>query len=89
MSRATFALVDDAARRRAELRRNDAERWPLRSYKLGSEPIVDPLDRSTVDERIATMWPLARQAWRVSGKAVPTYARHEAPGSVIRGRKSP
>jgi hypothetical protein len=79
----------DAAARRAEQRRQRAQEWPVRLYRLGAEPSLDPLDRSTVDERIAAMWPLARAAWSVAGKTVPSYQRHDTPGTIIRGRALP
>ena len=74
----------DDEKARADRRRQRSEEWPIRAYQLGSEPRVDPLDRSTVDERIAAMWPLARTAWAVAGKRIPDYARHQAPGTMIR-----
>ena len=56
----------------------------MRVYSLGEEPLVDPLDRSTADGRVAAMWPLAMAAWSVAGKALPTYERKDAPGRVLR-----
>jgi hypothetical protein len=78
-------FVEDA-KSRAERRRQQSEQWPVRVYRLGAEPNVDPLDRSTVDERIASMWPLARAAWSVAGKPIPDYARRDTPGMLIRAR---
>ena len=69
---------------RAERRRQQASRWPVRRFALGHEPLRDPFDVSTVDERIAMMWPLAREAWSVAGKAIATYERHDMPGALIR-----
>jgi len=69
---------------RAEERRRRAAEWPVRSYRLGEEPVVDPLDRSTVDERLASMWPLARTSWILAGREIPDYERSETPGVVIR-----
>jgi hypothetical protein len=77
--------MDDAAKQRAELRRQRAHEWPVRAYRLEAEPSVDPFDRSTIDERLATMWPLARAAWSVAGNVMPSYARGEVPGRMIRG----
>jgi len=79
----------DAAQRRAEFRRLHGSAWPVRAYRLGEEPTRDPLDRSLVDDRLATMWPLARAAWSVAGKAIPDYPRSEAPGTIVRGRDLP
>ena len=80
--------MDDSGAR-AERRRQRSHEWPVRAYQLGTEPNVDPLDHSTLDERIAAMWPLARAAWSVAGQSIPDYARQDAPGILIRGRTSP
>jgi len=81
--------VDDDAKQRAERRRSHAADWPIRKYALGEEPAVDPLDRSTVDERLASMWPLARAAYRLAGVPLPTYSRAQMPGIMIRKSQSP
>ncbi len=72
---------DDAAK---EQRRAARRGWPIRRYRLGEEPIRDPLDRSSPEERLASMWPLAVEIWTVAGRALPDYSRSEAPGKVIR-----
>jgi hypothetical protein len=46
----------------------------------------DALDQSTIDDRLAAMWPLARAAWSVAGKPLPSYARSDTPGNILRGR---
>ncbi len=76
--------MDFAAIERAERRRQRAADWPVRRYALGSEPVRDPLDRTTVDERIATMWPLAKEAWAVAGKPIASYERSNMPGVFLR-----
>jgi len=76
--------MDPAARERAERRRRRASQWLIRRFALGAEPIRDPLDRSTLDERIAMMWPLAREAWSVAGLSIPTYDRVNMPGELVR-----
>jgi hypothetical protein len=76
--------MDQGAKERAERRREHAAQWPVRRFDLGSEPIRDELDRSTVDERIAMMWPLAKEAWAVAGKPIATYERKNMPGTVLR-----
>lgn len=58
--------------------------WPVREFELGAEPARDALDRSTVDQRIAIMWSLAREAWAVAGKPIPKYERRDMPGAVFR-----
>jgi hypothetical protein len=63
----------------------DARRsWPIRRYRLGEEPSDDLSDMSTAEERLAMMWPLARDAWRLAGRELPAYTRAETPGRVIR-----
>ena len=51
---------------------------------LGDEPLRDPLDRSTMDERVATVWPLTREARAVAGKEIPSHPRSAGPGSMPR-----
>ncbi len=69
---------------RAEARRQRPHEWPIRSHALGREPEVDPLDNSTIDERIALVWVLTMEAWHVSGHELPDYERHQMPGSITR-----
>ena len=76
--------MDTGAKERAAIRRANAADWPLRAYPIAEEPLRDPLDRSTVDERIASVWPLTCEAWAVAGKAVPSYRRSAAPGNMLR-----
>jgi hypothetical protein len=76
--------MDRSMLERAERRRQRAAEWPVRRYDLGSEPVRDPLDRSTVNERIELMWPLAKEAWAVAGKPIPSYPRSEIPGVLVR-----
>jgi hypothetical protein len=76
--------MDSGAKERAAKRRANAGDWPLRAYAIDAEPLRDPFDRSTVDQRIAAMWSLTREAWSVAGKELPTYVRAAAPGSILR-----
>ena len=76
--------MDSGAKERAATRRANAANWPLRSYGIAEEPVRDPLDRSTVDERVAAVWPLTREAWAVAGKEIPSYLRSAAPGNIRR-----
>ncbi len=80
-------LMDSEARERAERRRLRASQWPVRSFDLGHEPLRDPLDRSTVDERIAMMWPLAKEAWSVAGKPIANYERKDMPGALLQRQR--
>lgn len=75
----------DAAARRAA-RRN----WPVRSFNLQDEPGDDLSDRTTPAERIAMMKELAESAWRLAGKPLPSYQRHQMPGRLFdRGEERP
>lgn len=74
----------DAAERRAAERRKRATEWPLRRYRLGEEPKRDPLDASTVDERIGMMWRLSKEGWSVARREMPTYQRSSMPGQMVR-----
>ena len=76
--------VDDAARQRALRRRENPQTWPVRRFALGDEPIVDPLEATSIDERLALMWPLAVQMWTLAGRPMPAYERSDIPGVLIR-----
>ena len=72
---------DDAAR---AARRQARGAWPIRVFRLGGEPGDDLSDRTTPEERIAMMWPLAVDAWTSAGRRLPAYPRDRMPGRVIR-----
>lgn len=62
--------------------------WPIRRFRLGEEPGDDQGAASTPEQRLAMMWPLAREVWRLSGREIPDYPREASPGLVIRsGRR--
>ena len=69
---------DFRARRRARAA------WPVRVFRLGEEPSDDLSDRTTAEERLAMMWPLAVDAWTAAGRALPEYPRRRMPVRVIR-----
>jgi len=48
-------------------------------YRLGAEPGDDLSASTTAEERLAMMWPLALEAWDVSGRPLPRYSRQETP----------
>jgi len=56
--------------------------WPVRVFRLGSEPGDDLSGSTTAQQRIAMMWPLAREAWALSGRPLPSYERRAAPVAV-------
>lgn len=73
----------------ADSRRAARGAWPVRVFRLGDEPGDDLTDRTTPEERLAMMWPLALDAWASTGRQLPTYKRNEMPGRVLRtGRRS-
>jgi hypothetical protein len=55
----------------------DRSTWPVRVYRLGSEPSDDLSAGTTATERLAMMWPLALEAWDLTGRPLPQYARSE------------
>jgi hypothetical protein len=69
---------DDRLRRRAE-----RARWPVVKFSLGEEPSDDLSESTTATERIAMMWPLAESAWRLAGRALPTYDRRTIPARLF------
>ena len=71
---------DPDARARARARAN----WPVHRARLGQEPDDDLVRRTTPMERVLMMWPLARDAWILAGKPIPTYRREETPVRLIR-----
>lgn len=73
----------DSDASRAERARARAS-WPVRRYRLGSEPSEDLSASTTAEERLAMMWELARQAWLLTGRAIPDYERDQTPGALLR-----
>ena len=66
----------ERARQRAE--------WPVRSFRLGEEPDDDLSETTTVAERLSMMWPLAVEAWTLSGRPLPDYHRGNLPARLYR-----
>jgi len=69
---------------RARKRQQNADQWPIRRFALGGEPEVDCRDLRDPEQRLAAMWPLAVQHWRLSGRSLPTYTRAEIPSMIFR-----
>jgi len=67
--------ANNSGKRRSSARRN----WLVRKYRLGEEPSDDLRGATTAEERLQMMWPLTVDAWTLSGKRVPDYARSAAP----------
>ncbi len=64
-------------------RRQARAGWPIVVRGL-DEPDDDISDVTTAAERIAMMWPLAQEAWRLAGRPIPTYDRAHTPTRIFR-----
>jgi hypothetical protein len=71
------------------LRRAARAQWPVRQFRLGEEPPDDLSDVTTPAERIAMMWELAEEAWRIAGCPVPAYDRRSIPTRLFRPGEPP
>ena len=58
---------------------SDRRSWPVRRYALGNEPGSNLSATTTAEERVEMMWPLALEAWILTGRPFPGSARSEAP----------
>ena len=63
--------------------------WPIRRYRLGEEPPDDLSEVTTPAERLAMMWPLAREGWLLAGRPLPTYDRTDLPSRIFRAGEQP
>jgi len=61
----------------------------VRRYVLGAEPGDNISVSTTAEQRLAMMWPLAVEAWRLSGRPLPDYPRSLAPLRLIRLPRPP
>jgi hypothetical protein len=61
----------------------------VRSFRLGEEPGDDLSESTTVEQRLAMMWPLAVEAWTLSGRSLPTYDRESLPARLYRSGEVP
>jgi hypothetical protein len=71
----------DAAHRQA--RRQARAEWPIVVRRL-DQTSDDVSGVTTATERIAMMWPLAQEAWRLAGRQIPTYDRSHTISRVFR-----
>lgn len=59
--------------------------WPGVKTNLAEACGAEDLSATTtVEERLAMMWPLALSAWSLTGQPLPDYTRAQMPGRVIR-----
>jgi hypothetical protein len=56
----------------------------VRKFRLGEEPGDDLSSSTTAEERIAMVWALTLEAWKVSGQPMPDYRRAEMPVRILR-----
>jgi hypothetical protein len=68
----------------SEERRARRAALPIRSFALGQEPSDDLSASTTMDERLAMVWPLTRAAYEAAGLPLDPPPRHLLPGRVIR-----
>jgi hypothetical protein len=76
-------MADDSVAAR-DARRVARARWPIVRVGPGEEQLDDLSETTTPTERIAMMWQLAEEAWRVAGRALPSYARTRLPARLYR-----
>ena len=67
-----------------ERTKSDADRTSVRIFRLGDEPRDDLSDTTSVQERLEILRELTERAWRLSGRAFPTYSRRDIPLRVTR-----
>jgi len=60
----------------------------VRKHRLGEEPSDDLSDATTPEQRLEMMWPLALEAWALTGKPLPDYQRSAAPVRRFRRKVS-
>jgi hypothetical protein len=53
--------------------------WPVRKFRLGSEPGPDLSATTTPEQRLEMVWPLTLEAWALTGRPIPKYSRSETP----------
>lgn len=58
--------------------------WPMVVHTLADEPSEDLSHTTTVEERLAMLWPLAKDAWAIMGQPLPQYERQNMPGRIFR-----
>jgi hypothetical protein len=53
--------------------------WPVRRYRLGEEPGDDLSLTTTAEGRLEMVEILSVEAWTLTGRPFPTYARDDMP----------
>ncbi len=65
-------------------RRNRRASWPVRRFRLGEEPVDDLSSTTTAEERIAMMWPLAKDAFSIGPATAEVTSRAHWPVKIRR-----
>ena len=55
----------------------------MRKLRLTDEPADDLSATTTAEERLAMMWPLAVEAWSLTGRPMPEYERKDTPVRLL------
>jgi hypothetical protein len=63
---------------------SERKNWPIRRFRLGSEPNDDLSAMTTPEERLEMMWALAEEAWTLTGQPFPRYSRSETPVRLVK-----
>ena len=61
----------------------DRSHWPVRRFTLAAEPPEDLSGKTTAEQRLEMMWPLALDAWALAGWPLPDYPRGAAPVRLV------
>lgn len=57
----------------------DRSRWPISIHRLGEESVHPRETETTPEQRLAMVAELSAQSFRLTGAAIPDYAREDAP----------
>ncbi len=68
----------------AAARRAARANWRINVHPLRDDVTDDLSEVTTASERLAMMRELAESAWRLAGRPLPSYPRHQMPGRMFR-----
>jgi hypothetical protein len=67
-----------------EERRAARASMPIRRFALGAEPDENLVGSTTMNERLAMVWPLSRLAYELAGQFTEPAPRSQLAGRVVR-----
>jgi hypothetical protein len=76
--------MDQEAEAARQARAAARSSWPIRRFRLGEEPSDDLSATTTAQQRLEMMWPLAVEAWSLTGRPIPDYSRDQTPYRLFR-----